>query len=101
MNKHNKMLPFIYKSRYNMKKIHSIWKLFVHYLHQTYLDYYVFKKDIYFRSDQLFSYLEQIHVNQYIRQKKNANPTKVSKKDVSAFLINKHPQDVFYLLQNI
>lgn len=101
MNKHNKMLPFIYKSRYNMKKIHSIWKLFVHYLHQTYLDYYVFKKDIYFRSEQLFSYLEQIHVNQYIRQNKNAGLTKVNKKDVFTFLINKHPQDVFHLLRNI
>lgn len=101
MNQHNKMLPFIYKSRYNMKKIHSIWKLFVHYLHQTYLDHYVFKKEIYFRSEQLVSYLEQMHTNQYVKQKKKNQPTRLCKKDVIAFLMNKHPQDVFHLLRNI
>lgn len=101
MNKHNKMLPFIYKSRYNMKKIHSIWKLFVHYLHQTYVDYYVFKKDIYFRSEQLFSYLEQIHANHYIKQKKNDMHSKIKKDDITKFLMKKHPQDVFHALINI
>ena len=29
-----------------MKKIHSIWKLFVGYLHKCYMDYYIFKKEL-------------------------------------------------------
>ena len=100
MNQHEKMLPFIYKSQYNMKKIHSIWKAFVRYIHQTYVDNYVLKKELYI-NDQLSSYLRDIHQTYYIRRKLQVAQPKVSKDDVTIFLSKKHPQEVFDLLKNI
>ena len=101
MNLHYKLLPFIYKSRYNMKKIHYIWKQFIQYLHQTYLNYYVFKKDIHFRSDQCRSYLREIHQIYYIERKHKNNAPRVYKQDITDFLMKKHPQDIFNLIKNI
>jgi hypothetical protein len=100
MNQHNKILPFIYKTMYNMKKIHSIWKSFVKYLHQTYLDYYVFKKEMYLQ-DHIRSYLQDIHQQYYINKKNMNTCPRVKKEDIVQFLIKKHPQDVFHVLKNI
>ena len=84
-----------------MKKIHCIWKLFIHYLHQTYLNYYVFKKEIHFCSDQCRSYLRDIHQIYYIERKQANNSHRVNKQDIMEFLMKKHPQEVFHLVKNI
>ena len=83
-----------------MKKIHSIWKSFVKYLHQTYLDYYVFKKEMYLQ-DHIRSYLQDIHQQYYINKKNMNTCPRVKKEDIVQFLIKKHPQDVFHVLKNI
>ena len=100
INQHNKILPFIYKSRYNMKKIHSIWKLFVGYLHKCYMDYYIFKKELHI-CDHVFAYLQEIHQIYYINKKKPDTYPQVQKQHIVQFLIKKHPQDVFHVLRNI
>ena len=101
INQPTELLSFLYKSRYNMKKIHCIWKLFIHYLHQTYLNYYVFKKEIHFCSDQCRSYLRDIHQIYYIERKQANNSHRVNKQDIMEFLMKKHPQEVFHLVKNI
>jgi len=101
IDQHNKMLPFVYRSQYNMKKIHSIWKLFIHYLHQEYLNCYVFNKDINFRSNQYSSYLRDIHQTYYIDRKQKDNSPQVHKQDITEFLMKKHPQYIFNLIKNI
>ena len=100
INQHNKILPFIYKSRYNMKKIHYIWKLFIKYLHQSYIDYYIFKKEMHL-SHYIISYLQGIHQIYYINKKKLNIYPQVRKQDIIDFLVKKHPQDVFTVIKNI
>lgn len=101
IDQHNKMLPFVFKSQYNMKKIHSIWKLFIHYLHQSYLNCYIFNKDIHFRSNQCRSYLRDIHQTYYVDCKQKYNSPQVNKEHITEFLMKKHPQDIFNLIKNI
>ena len=84
-----------------MKQRHSIWKLFIHYLHQSYLDCYVFNKDIHFRSNQYRSYLRDIHQTYYVDCKKKNNSPQVHKQDITDFLMKKHPQYIFNMIKNI
>ena len=83
-----------------MKKIHSIWKLFVGYLHKCYMDYYIFKKELHI-CDHVFAYLQEIHQIYYINKKKRDTYPQVQKQHIVQFLIKKHPQDVFHVLRNI
>jgi|UniRef100_A0A6C0IQ74 hypothetical protein len=100
MDKHRKILPYIYKTQYNMKKIHSIWITFVKYIHQMYIDKYVFKKDVYIQ-DRIDACLNEIHQLYYIYYKSRSMQSKVTKTNVLEFLLKKHPQYVLDLLQNM
>jgi|UniRef100_A0A6C0IIM5 hypothetical protein len=100
MDKHKKMLPYIYKSQYNMKNIHSIWTAFVKYIHQMYIDKYVFKKDVYIQN-RMNACLNEIHQLYYIYYKSRSMQSKVTKTQVLEFLLKKHPQYALDLLQNM